>query len=41
MKADLGKRAKRSETSDEVDPDLWKILAERRGIQKPKAFRRF
>jgi len=38
---DSGKKAKRSEVSEKVDPELWKIVAEGRKIVKPKAFRRF
>jgi len=41
MKADSSKKAKRSEISEKVDPDLWKIVSEGRKIIKPKAFRRF
>ena len=38
---DSGKKAKRSEVAEKVDPELWKIVAEGRKIVKPKAFRRF
>jgi len=38
---DSGKKAKRSEVAEQVDPELWKIVAEGRKIVKPKAFRRF
>ena len=38
---DSGKKAKRSEVAERVDPELWKIVAEGRKIVKPKAFRRF
>ena len=41
MKADSGRKAKRSEVAEKVDPELWKIVAEGRKIVKPKAFRRF
>ena len=41
MKADSGKKAKRSEIAEKADPDLWKIYAERRNIQKKPTFRRF
>lgn len=39
--ADQGKRAKRSEVAEKVDPDLWKIYAEKRGIKKKETYRRF
>jgi hypothetical protein len=41
MKADTGRRAKKSEVAEQVDPDLWKIVAEGRKIVKTKTFRRF
>jgi hypothetical protein len=41
MKADTGRKAKRSEVAEQVDPELWEIVSKGRNIQKTKAFRRF
>lgn len=40
MQADTGKRAKRSEVAEKVDPDLLKIVMDGRGVVKRQTFRR-
>ena len=41
MKADSGRKAKRSEVAEKVDPELWKIVSEGRKIVKKPTYRRF